>query len=130
MWGKWAQNQNKTQTTLVSSEKEFYELLTSPGIEVTNLIFPNHDVAWVSWKYSEDNVAAGKNFNVAVAAYVTTQARLKLYEYLRELGESALYCDPDSVIYIQQVEKPQKWKQGIIWATSQMSWRSLALAPT
>jgi len=41
MWGKWAQNQNKTQTTIVNSEKEFYKLLTSPGTEVTNLIFPN-----------------------------------------------------------------------------------------
>jgi len=76
MWGKWAQNQNKTYTSIVDSEKEFYELLSCLGTEVTNLIFPNHDVAWVSWKYSEDNNAVGKNVNVAVAAYVTTQARL------------------------------------------------------
>jgi len=54
--------------------------LNMSGTEVTNLIFPNDDVAWVSWKYSEDNIAVGKNVNVAVAAYVTTQARLKLYE--------------------------------------------------
>ena len=60
MWGKWARNQNKTQTTLVSSVKELCELLTSPGTEVTNLIFPNVDVEWVSWKHSEDNIAAGK----------------------------------------------------------------------
>ena len=60
MWGKWAQNQNKTQTTIVNSEKEFYKLLTSPGTEVTNLIFPNEEVAWVSWKYSEDNVTTKK----------------------------------------------------------------------
>jgi hypothetical protein len=93
MWGKWAQNQKKPQTTLVNSEKEFYELLTCPGTEVTNLIFPNDDVAWVSWKYTEDNVAAGKNVNVVVAAYVKTRARLKLYEYLSKLGESVLYCD-------------------------------------
>jgi len=72
----------QTQTTIVDSEKEFYELLTCPGTEVTNFIFPNDDVAWVSWKYSEDNIAVGQNGNVAVAAYVTTQARLKLYEYL------------------------------------------------
>ena len=80
MWGKWAQNQNKTQTTLVTSVKELDELWTSPGTEVTNLIFPNDDVVWVSWKHSEDNIAAGKNVNEAVAAYVTTQARLKIYE--------------------------------------------------
>jgi len=34
----------------------------------------------------EDNVAAGKNVNVVVGAYVTTQSRLKLYVYMRELG--------------------------------------------
>ena len=87
MWGKWAQNQNKTQTTIVDSEKEFYELLTSPGTEVTNLILPNNEVVWISWKFSENNVTEGKDINVAVAAYVTTQARLKLYEYLSKLGD-------------------------------------------
>jgi len=58
--GKWAQNQSKAQTTIVNSEKEFCELLTIPGTKVTNLIFPNEEVAWVPWKYSNDNVAAGK----------------------------------------------------------------------
>jgi len=95
MWGK-----NKTHTNLLTSEKEFYEVLTVRVLRLQNLIFPNGDVSCVSWKYSEDNVAAGKNVNVAVAAYVTTQARLKIYEYLREMGESVLYCDTDSVIYI------------------------------
>jgi hypothetical protein len=47
-------------------------LLTSPGTEVTNLIFPNEEPTWVSWKYSEENVTTGKNVNVAAAAYVTT----------------------------------------------------------
>ena len=37
MWVKWAENQNKTQTTIVDSEEEFYELLTSPTTEVTHL---------------------------------------------------------------------------------------------
>ena len=43
MWGKWAQNQNKTQTSLDTSEKKFYE--QSPGSEVTNLVFPNEEGA-------------------------------------------------------------------------------------
>jgi hypothetical protein len=59
-------------------------------------------MAWVSWRYPEDNVAAGKNVNVVFAFYVTTQARLKLYEYLSKLGKSVLYCDIDSVIYIKK----------------------------
>ena len=108
MWGKWAQNQNKNQTTIVNSEKEFYELLRSPGTEVTNLILPNDEVEWVSRKYSGDNVATGKNFNVEFAAYITTQARLKLYEDLSKLGKTVLDCDTDSVFYIQNVDEPPK----------------------
>jgi hypothetical protein len=108
MLGKWDQKQNTIETSLVTSAIEFYELLTSPGIEFRSLIFPNDDVAWVSWRYSEDNVAAGKNVNLAVAAYITTQARLKLYEYLRELGESVQHSDTDSVIYIQKLDDAPK----------------------
>jgi len=95
-----------------SKLKEFYELLTSPGTEVTNLIFPNNEVAWISWKYSEDNVATGNNDNVAVAVYVTIQTRLKRYEYLSNLRKSVLYCDTDSVIYIQNVDEPSKVETG------------------
>jgi len=108
MCGKWDQNRNKTQTTLVTSVEEFYELLTSPGTKVTNLIFTNSDVIWVSWKRLKDNIAAGKNVNVAVAFYETTQARPKLYENQSELWDSFLYCDTDSVIFIQNVDEPQK----------------------
>ena len=70
--------------------KELYELLSSLGTEVPNLIFPNDDVVWVSCKYSEDNIAAGKNVIVASAAYAKTQARLELYEYLSELESAVL----------------------------------------
>jgi hypothetical protein len=69
-------------------------------------------VVWASWKHSDENLPTGKNVNVAVAAYVTTQARLKLYEYLSELGEYVLYCDTDSVIYIPKVGDTQKVKKG------------------
>jgi len=106
--GQRAQNLKKIQTNIVNSEKAIYELLTSLGTEVTNLIYPNNEVAWVSWKYYEDNLATGKNVNVAVAAYVTIQVRLKLYEYLSKLAKSVLYCDTDSVIYIQNVDELPK----------------------
>jgi hypothetical protein len=106
--GKWAQNQNKTQKNLVTSVKELYELSTSPGTEVKNIIFPNDGVVWVSWKQSEDNITAGKNVNVAVDAYVTTLARLKRYEYLSELEKPVLYFDTESVIFIQNVDEPPK----------------------
>jgi len=51
-------------------------------------------------------LTTGKNVNVAVAAYVTIQARLKLYGYLSKLGKYVLYYD--SVIYVQKVDEPPK----------------------
>ena len=49
---------------------------------------------------------------VTVAVYVTTKARLKLYEYLSEMWESVLYCVTDSAIYVQKVDEPPKVKTG------------------
>jgi len=92
----------------LSTLRKSYELLTSPGTKVTNIIFPNEAVAWVSWKYSKDNITTGKNGNVAVAAYVTTKARLKLYGCLSKLGKSVLYSNTDSVIYVQKVDELPK----------------------
>ena len=56
----------------MNSEKTLYELVTSPCTVRKNLIFPNDDVVWVTWKNSEDNIAAGSNVIVAFAAYVTS----------------------------------------------------------
>lgn len=69
VWRKWAQNQKKTQTNLVTSLKGTHVLLTSAGTVVANLIFPNDGVEHVSWKHSDDYIAEGKNVNEALAAY-------------------------------------------------------------
>ena len=53
-------------------------------------------------------MTTGKNVDMAVAAYVTTQARRKLYKYLSKLVKSVLYYNTDSVIYIQNEDEPQK----------------------
>jgi hypothetical protein len=130
MWCKLAHNKNKTQTTIVESTKEFYKLLTSPRIEVCNLIFPHADAAWVSCKHFCDNVPAGKNVNVAFAAILTTQSRLKLLGNLKKFGRCVLYSDTGRVIRSKGRWNPKVCNKGAICVTSQMSWRSLALAPS
>jgi hypothetical protein len=49
---------------------------------------------------------------VAVVTYVTTQAGLKLNEYLSEMRESVLFCDTESVIIIQNVDEHPKVRTG------------------
>ena len=43
-----------------------------------------------------------RHTNEVIGAYVKTGARLKLYTYLDALTEKAIYCNTDSVIYIQK----------------------------
>jgi len=42
-----------------------------------------------------------RHTNEVIGAYVTAGARIHLYRYLDRLRENAIYCDTDSVIYIQ-----------------------------
>jgi hypothetical protein len=47
-------------------------------------------------------VSTPHNTNSVIASYVTAHTRLELYKYLEMLGDRALYCDTDSVIYTQK----------------------------
>ena len=53
-----------------------------------------------------NNMPVLRNTNEVIGTYVTTGQRLKLYSYLDELKESAVYCDNDFVIYIQKCGQP------------------------
>ena len=41
-----------------------------------------------------------------IGTYVTASARIHLYRFLDRLQENAIYCDTDSVIFIQPSGKP------------------------
>jgi hypothetical protein len=44
--------------------------------------------------------------NDVIASFVTAGARIHLYSYLDKLQDKALYCDTDSVIYVQPRDEP------------------------
>jgi len=58
-------------------------------------------------------------------AYVTAGARIHLYCYLDRLGEIAIYCDTDSVIYIQPRDEP-----GLIETADKLGDMTSVLRPT
>ena len=102
MWGKFGENPRKTQTLLISEPRELYRFLATPGIEVATLLFAGDSLCWISWRHSEEADAPSlRHTNEAIASYVTAGARLHLYGYLDKLKENALYCDTDSVIFVQ-----------------------------
>ena len=51
------------------------------------------------------HIGSSKN-NVVIAAFVTAQARIKLYSELRKIDRDIIYCDTDSVFYIKGSYNP------------------------
>ena len=88
-----------TQVEYVTSPAVFYDLLTSSKIEVQSVSFVSNEMVEVRWKYRDDFIEPSVKTNVVLAAYTTTQARLKLYSYLEQLGDRAQYADTDSIIF-------------------------------
>jgi len=80
---------------------------------VTNLAFASNDVVSISWKHAaEEHVQTLRHTNEVTVSYVTAGARIHLYRYLDRLGERAIYCDTDSVIYIQPKDEPNLIETG------------------
>jgi hypothetical protein len=83
-----------------------YRFLPTPGVEVTNLEFES-DVIRLSWKLSaEQYVPNLRHTNEVIGAYFTAGSRIHLYRFLDRLQENAIYCDTDSVIFIQPSVEP------------------------
>jgi hypothetical protein len=102
MWGKLTERSNRTSTKIVVDPEELYRFLVTPGIEVVSLTFCNDDVLWASWRYiEEEKIPNLRHTNEVIGAYVTAGARLHLYTYLDRLQQRAMYCDTDSVIFVQ-----------------------------
>ena len=98
-WGKFGENLRKSSTQIINSPAQLYSLVSDPLKIVTGLRICNEDTMEVVYtSHDEECVENGKT-NLFVAAFTTCHARLKLYSYLKTLGDQVLYFDTDSVIY-------------------------------
>ena len=98
---------------MISDPYELYRFLETPGIEVTNLMFASDYVVWASWRFIEEEMIPNlRHTNEVIGAYVTAAARLHLYSYLDRLGQRALYCHTDSVLFVQLIDEPALLETG------------------
>ena len=107
-WGKFGQRSNMQQVDIIDNPKMYFDKLTSDREDVTAVNFISDETVEMRWKYKEEFVESSTKTNVIIAAYTTSQARLKLYSYLEQLGSRAMYADTDSVIFTtkQGEQKP------------------------
>ena len=86
----------------MTSRHRLLELITSKDTEVKDARLVNEEMMMVTYSIKEEHSKASGFVSVPIAAFTTALARLKLYDVLDTLKETALYMDTDSVIYIHK----------------------------
>ena len=60
----------------------------------------NQDTIKLFYSHNKDQYEGGIKKNVSLAAFVTAQGRLHLYNEMENLDKRVLYYDTDSIIFI------------------------------
>ena len=98
-WGRYAMQTLKTVCKFVRTYQDLIEYFNNSQYEVKNLIFPTEETAMLLYQDNKEMHWGSNQTNVVIAAFVTAQARLKLYSEMKLLGERVMYVDTDSIIF-------------------------------
>ena len=91
-WGKFGQRLDLQQVDIIDDPGIYFDKLTSDREDLTSINFLSDDAVEMRWKLKEEFVETSTKTNVVIAAYTTSQARLKLYSHLEKLGSRAMYA--------------------------------------
>jgi len=99
LWGKFAQRPDLGKCQDTYNVKDFNEICFNPKNTVSCIFFHDTTARTVKYKTRTHQDEEVCNTNIAVAAFTTAHARLRLYRVIHHLGPRCLYYDTDSVIY-------------------------------
>ena len=99
LWGENGWTPNRPKTKVVADPKYYFELLTSVGVEVTNVNLVNDENVEMFYTMKDPFVEASGRTNVVLAAFTTAQARIKFYKVMYALDRRVCYYDTDSIVY-------------------------------
>ena len=100
LWGKFAQNPALPKTEYVDSAQRFAELMFNGRADVKHLLLINDEMVQMQFDEKEEFIQPSNFANVVIGNFVTSFARLRLYEMLEQVQERVLYFDTDSLIYV------------------------------
>nr|CAD2165765.1 unnamed protein product [Meloidogyne enterolobii] len=103
LWGKLAQRVCGTEVRYAKTPAEFHQLLEDPTIDMLDFDHVSEHLDRCVVRKKPEFAKAPNTNCLPVAAFVTSYARLHLYEYIEQvhqIGGVLLYCDTDSIIYV------------------------------
>lgn len=99
LWGKFGQRNTFPQTIDVFSRDAFNKIIADDMNIVDNVELHEALVRTVTYHKKTPGILPARYTNIAIAAFTTAYARLRLYSVMLHLGDRLLYCDTDSVIF-------------------------------
>lgn len=109
LWGKFGQRLNMPKTEIIDvSKKSKYQEIMFNKEKYKNQDFHMIDDHRMELVYTlqDSEVQETTDTNIALAAFTTSHARMRLYVGLEELGEQVLYHDTDSIVYKYNPDNP------------------------
>ena len=69
-----------------------------------------NDLMYLQYKDIDDAADSARKSNNVLAGYTTTHARTVLYRYMQRVKKTTnvLFCDSDSIMYIDETESPTR----------------------
>lgn len=90
---------------MVTEPEEYFKIIRDQDNVVSTVTLHGEDVIGISYKKTEEAEEPLQIGNVALACFVTSYARLKLYSYLEKLRERVLYFDTGKFFFSRNFYK-------------------------
>ena len=110
LWGKFGQRLNMPKSEIIGDSNTFNKIMFSKKYTNQRFTIIDDKRMEIRYKQTEDNIEDDYNTNIAIAAYTTSHARLRLYWALEKLDKQVLYHDTDSVVYVYDKNNPNHFK--------------------
>ena len=107
LWGKFAQRSNHAEVLYTTSDEDFHRKLDDQRYEILDWEHLNDNMDRIVRRLKPELCKTPKTNNLPIAAFVTSQARIRLYHFMEQVDADAehcrlLYTDTDSILYARK----------------------------
>ena len=108
-YGKFAEGSHPHTKTLFTHQS-FYDLLDHDAVEILSMIDIGSSQKFCTYKKQED-LSHAPNTNVSIATFVTSYARMVLWDAIQKIFQSGslpIYGDTDSIVFLHQKDSMEE----------------------
>lgn len=107
LWGKFAQRANHSEIIYTANAHDFHRRIDDPRYDILGWEHIHESMDRIVRRLKPELCKAPKTNNLPLAAFVTSQARLRLYHFMEQVDVDPAHCrllysDTDSILYARK----------------------------